>query len=188
MAAFTAFLDANVLYPAQLRNLLMFLAVPGIFRARWSEHVQEEWISNLLDSRPDLTRAQLERTRELMNRHVPDALVTGYEHLIPAITLPDPNDRHVLAAAIRGGASVIVTNNLKDFPEDVLAEYEIDVLTPDEFILHQIGLYPAEVCTAAEEHRASLRNPSMSREEYLEMLERQGLVERVRALREICWA
>ena len=186
MPAFTAFLDANVLYPAQLRNLLMYLAVPAIFRARWSEHVQEEWISNLLESRPDLTRAQLERTRRLMNTHVPDALVTGYDHLIPALTLPDPNDRHVLAAAIRGGADVIVTNNLRDFPKDVLEEYEIDALTPDEFILHQIGLYPEAVCAAVEEHRTSLHNPSMSREEYLQMLECQGLVETVRALRETC--
>ena len=184
MPAFTAFFDANVLYPAQLRNLLMYLAVPGIFRGRWSEHVREEWISNLLDSRPDLTRVQLERTRRLMNLHVPDALVTGYEQLIPALTLPDPNDRHVLAAAIRGGASVIVTNNLRDFPEDVLEKYEIDVQTPDEFIMHLIGLYPAEVCAAAEEHRTSLRNPSMSREEYLEMLHRQGLIKTENALRE----
>ena len=186
MPTFTAFLDANVLYPTQLRNLLMYLAVPGIFRARWSEQVQEEWISNLLDSRPDLTRTQLERTRSLMNKHVPDALVTRYEQLIPALTLPDPNDRHVLAAAIRGGASVIVTNNLKDFPDDVLEEYEIESQTPDEFILHLIGLYPAEVCAATEDHRTSLRNPSMSREDYLETLERQGLAKTVRALREIC--
>lgn len=154
--------------------------------ARWSECVQEEWIRNLLDNRPDLTRTQLERTRQLMNVHVPDALVTRYEQLIPALTLPDPNDRHVLAAAIRGGASVIVTNNLQDFPENFLEEYEIDVQTPDEFILHPIGLYPAEVCAAAEDHRASLHNPAMSREEYLEMLLHQGLVETVRALRGIC--
>lgn len=186
MPAFTAFLDANVLYPAQLRNLLMYLAVPGIFRARWSEHVQEEWKSNLLENRADLTREQLERTRQLMNLHVPDALVTRYEQLIPALTLPAPNDRHVLAAAIRGGASVIVTNNLQDFPDDVLEEYEIDVQNPDEFVLHLIGLYPAEVCAATEDHRAGLRNPAVSREEYLEMLQLQGLVETVHALRDVC--
>jgi len=96
MPPFTAFLDANVLYPAELRSFLMFLAVPGIFRARWSDDVHEEWISNLLERRPDLTRAQLERTRQLMDKHAPDALVTGYRQLVPALTLPDPNDRHVL--------------------------------------------------------------------------------------------
>ena len=91
-----AFLDANVLYPAELRSFLMFLAVPGIFRARWSDDVNEEWISNRLARRPDLTRTQLEeRTRQLMDKHAPDALVTGYWPLVPALTLPDPNDRHV---------------------------------------------------------------------------------------------
>ena len=80
----------------------MFLAVPGIFRARWSDDVHEEWISNLLERRPDLTRTQLERTRQLMDKHLPDALVIGYRQLMPALNLPDPNDRHVLAAAVAG--------------------------------------------------------------------------------------
>ncbi len=79
MPPFTAFLDANVLYPQELRNLLMYLAVPGIYRARWSDDVHEEWISNLLEDRPDLSRIKLTRTRDLMNRNAPDALVTGYE-------------------------------------------------------------------------------------------------------------
>lgn len=184
MPPFTALLDANVLYPAELRSFLMFLAVQGIFRARWSEDVHEEWISNLLERRPDLTRAQLERTRQLMDKHAPDALVTGYRQLVPALNLPDPNDRHVLAAAVRGGASVIVTNNTKDFPAEALEEFEIEAQTPDQFIHHLVGLYPEEV-QAAETHRASLRNPAKTREEYLSTLERQGLIESVRALRSI---
>lgn len=116
MATFGAFFDANVLYPSGLRNFLMHLAVTGIFRAHWSAQVHEEWIGNLLKNRPDLTRAKLERTRHLMDNALPDALVTGYEQLIDSIELPDRNDRHVLAAAIRCGASVIVTVNLRDFP------------------------------------------------------------------------
>jgi hypothetical protein len=187
MPPFTAFLDANVFYPAELRSFLMFLAVPGIFRARWSDDVHEEWISNLLEKRPDLTRARLERTRELMDKHAPDALVTGYRQLIPALNLPDSHDRHVLAAAVRGGASVIVTNNTKDFPAEALEEFEIEAQTPDEFILHLIGLYADEVLQAAETHRGSLRNPPKTREEYLRTLERQGLIESVTALRAI-WA
>ena len=183
MPAFTAFLDANVLYPADLRSFLMFLAVPGIFRAKWSDDVHEEWISNLLERRPDLTRAQLERTRQLMDKHAPDALVTGYRQLVPALNLPDPNDRHVLAAAVRGGASVIVTNNTKDFPAEALEEFEIEAQTPDEFVHHLIDLYPDEVIQAAEMHRASLRNPPKTREEYLNTLERQGLTESVAVLR-----
>jgi hypothetical protein len=104
VAAFIVFYDANVLYPAELRNLLMHLALVGVFRAKWSADVHEEWMSSLLANRPDLTRKKLERTRQLMDKAAPDALVTGYEHLIPGLVLPDPKDRHVLAAAIRGGA------------------------------------------------------------------------------------
>jgi hypothetical protein len=97
------------------------LALTGLFRARWSAAVHEEWISNLLEKRPDLTNEKLERTRMLMDRHAADALVTGYEDLIPGLHLPDPNDRHVVAAAIRGRVDVIVTMNLKDFPAEVIA-------------------------------------------------------------------
>lgn len=85
MAIFAAFYDANVLYPAELRNLLMHLALTGLFRAKWSAQVHEEWISNLLENRPDLTRAKLERTRALMDKNAVDALVTDYENLIPGL-------------------------------------------------------------------------------------------------------
>lgn len=103
MPALVAFLDANVLYPSELRSFLMYLALTGLFRARWSNAVHEEWISNLLKNRPDLTRQKLERTRQLMDKATLDALVEDYEDLIPGLSLPDENDRHVLAAAIRGG-------------------------------------------------------------------------------------
>lgn len=120
MAGFTAFYDANVLYPAELRNLLMHLALTGLFRATWSAAVHEEWIGSLLRNRPDLSREKLERTRRLMDKHAEDALVTGYEDLIPGVQLPDPNDRHVLAVAIRRRADVIVTANVRDFPLETL--------------------------------------------------------------------
>lgn len=152
MAAFTAFYDANVLYPAELRNLLMHLALTGVFRAKWPADVHEEWISNLLQKRPDLTREKLERTRQLMDLHAVDALVTGYEDLIPGLQLPDPDDRHVLAAAIRGHAGVIVTMNLRDFPPDVLIPFGIDAQHPDEFVLHLLGLAPGAVVAAAQTH------------------------------------
>jgi predicted nucleic acid-binding protein len=106
--------DTSVLYPAPLRDLLLELAVSDLYRAKWSDAVHEEWITAVVENRPDLTRAQLERTRDLMNAHARDALVTDFEQLIDVLELPDPDDRHVLAAAIKGRADFIVTVNLRD--------------------------------------------------------------------------
>lgn len=183
MASFIVFYDANVLYPAELRNFLMHLALTGIFGARWSADVHEEWIRNLLSNRPDLTREKLERTQQLMDKAAPDALVTAYEHRIAGLTLPDPNDRHVLAAAIHAGASVIVTCNLADFPSHILEEFDIDAQHPDEFILHLLDLAPGLVLEAAENHRTSLKNPPKTVEEYITSLESQGLKQTAVALR-----
>jgi predicted nucleic acid-binding protein len=183
MTALVAVYDANVLYPAELRNLLMHLALTGLFRAKWSAAVHEEWISNLLKNRPDLTREKLERTRQLMDKATLEALVEGYEDLIPTLSLPDENDRHVLAAAIRGDARVIVTMNLKDFPSEVLQQYEMEALHPDEFILQLIELASDAVMDAAEMHRRSLKNPPKSIEGFLGSLEAQGLPQSVAALR-----
>jgi hypothetical protein len=184
VAAFIVFYDANVLYPAELRNFLMHLALIGVFRAKWSAEVHEEWIRNLLANRPDLTRAQLERTRQLMDKAAPDALVTGYEQLIPELALPDLNDRHVLAAAIHAGANVIVTCNLGDFPPHVLGEFDIEAQHPDEFILRLLDLVPVLVVEAAENHRQSLKNPPKTVDEYIDTLEAQGLTQTASALRE----
>lgn len=184
MAVFAAFYDANTLYPAELRNFLMHLAMTGLFRAKWSAEVHEEWMRNLLINRPDLTRVQLERTRDLMDKHAMDALVVDYEDLIPGLHLPDPGDRHVLAAAIRGRADVIVTMNLKDFPEAILESFGIEAQHPDEFILHLLGLSPGAVLSAARAHRGSLRNPPKTELEYLDALQNQGLTETVAVLRE----
>ena len=138
MDRLAAFFDANVLYPAPLRNLLMRLALRDLFRAKWSQSVHDEWIEAALRDRPKLDRKKLERTRALMDAHVRDCLVEGYEELIASIVLPDPGDRHVLAAAIRGGAEVIVTMNLKDFPAKTLAPYGIEAQHPDTFIMYLI--------------------------------------------------
>ncbi len=116
MANFTALHDARVLYPATRRDFLMSLAETNLFRARRTDRIHDEWMRNLLADRTDLTRQQVERTRQFMDAAVPDCLISGYEDLIAALELPDADDRHVLAAAIRGRVDVIVTLNLKDFP------------------------------------------------------------------------
>lgn len=187
MANFTAVYDANVLYPAPLRDLLMRLALTDMFRARWTDDIHDEWIRNVLESRPDLTRKQLERTRGLMDANVRDCVVEGYQSLIPGLELPDPDDRHVLAAAIRANASVIVTFNLKDFPAEQVGRYGVEAQHPDEFIAHLIDLNQAKVCASAEEQRRSLRNPPKTVEEYLETLLRQGLPQTAALLASLCY-
>ena len=161
----------------------MRLALTDLFRAKWTEAIQDEWTRSVLRDRPDLSADQLQRTRTLMNDNVRDCLVTGYEELIPALHLPDPDDRHVLAAAIRVGADVIVTFNLTDFPGPVLSQYGIEAQHPDEFMMHLVDLAPELVCLAVKRQRLSLKNPPLSTEELLEMFERQGLAEVVGFLR-----
>jgi hypothetical protein len=146
--------------------------------------VHEEWIGALLRNRPDLSREKLERTRRLMDLHAEDAVVSGYEDLIPGLHLPDPNDRHVLAAAIRGRAGVIVTANVRDFPAETLAPFGIEAQHPDEFILHLLDLAPGIVAGAARTHRESLKNPPKTIDDYLSTLEAQGLTQTASVLRE----
>lgn len=180
---FTVVYDACVLYPAPLRDLLLRLALTDLFRARWSDMIHDEWTRNLLAARPDL-EPRLARTRELMNAHVRDCLVTGFEYLIPSIELPDPDDRHVAATAIHSGASLIVTFNLKDFPADALTRYNLSAQHPDDFILDLLDLHPARVCEAIANHRRSLRNPPKTADEYLDTLRKQGLTRTAGLLRD----
>lgn len=180
---FTVVYDACVLYPAPLRDFLMRLALTDLFRARWTDLIHEEWIRSLLMARPDLKRADIERTRDLMNTAVRDCLVTGFEHLIPSVVLPDPDDRHVVAAAVHSGASLIVTFNLKDFPSGILQGYNLAVQHPDDFIFDLLDMHPALVCQAAANHRRSLKNPPKTVDEYLDTLIRQGLTQTVALLR-----
>jgi hypothetical protein len=174
ISPFTVVYDACVLYPASLRDFLMWLALSGCFRARWSERIHGEWKRNLLRNRPDLTPAQLDRTSALMDAAVPDCLVRGYENLTPGLSLPDPDDRHVRAAAIRCGASVIVTFNVRDFPDEALDEFAIEAQHPAEFVENLFDLDREAVLAAARHQRVQLSNPSMGIERYLDILRRQG--------------
>lgn len=183
MAAFTALYDACVLYPAPLRDLLMRLATTELFRARWSASIHAEWMRSVLKSRPEL-QVPLERTRLLMDASVMDCLVTGYEPLIDTLDLPDPDDRHVLAAAIVGRADLIVTKNLKDFPAKCLAPFSIEAQHPDVFVRNLLELHEAVALDAVARHRASLRNPPKTVDDYLDTLLAQELPETVIFLRQ----
>jgi predicted nucleic acid-binding protein len=175
VAACTGLLDANVLYAAPVRDLLMELALSDLYRAKWTERINDEWIRHLLANRPDLTAAQLACTRTLMQAHVRDCLVEDYEALIDTLTLPDPEDCHVLAAAIKSHADVIVTFNLADFPAATLAQYGMEAQHPDVFLGTLLELDSVEVCAAARRVRARLRQPPLDIPAYLAALERCGL-------------
>ncbi len=137
----------------------MELATAGLFRARWTNEIHDEWIRNVLKNRPDLPPELLERTRISMNRAVMGCLVDGYQPLIGALTLPDADDRHVLAAAIHCSADAIITANLKHFPKAELDKYESEAQHPDDFLHHQFWLDEASLVIAAQRVRKRLKNP-----------------------------
>jgi predicted nucleic acid-binding protein len=166
----TALIDANVLYSSFQRDLLIRQARRGLFHARWTDAIHDEWIRTLLRNRPDLPQDRLLVLRELMDGAVPDCLVIGYEHRIEALTLPDPNDRHVLAAAIECGADTIVTWNRRDFPELVLQSLGIRQQDPDAFLVELHEAAPGLAVQAVREHRAALHRPAYSPEAYLQRL------------------
>lgn len=181
--AYTALLDACVLYSNSVRDLLMRLAVTDLYRAKWSDDIHAEWMRNLAANRPDIPQVRIDRLRDLMDSNVRDAIVDNYAPLIPSLALPDPDDRHVLAAAIVGRADVIVTYNLKDFPAAILAPFGIEAQHPDQFLRHQFDLNPDLVCAVIRDLRAGLKNPPRTVDEYIVTLERHELHEFTSALR-----
>ncbi len=175
-ATITAVLDACVLYPARLRDLLLSLAAADLFRPIWSDTIHEEWMANVLTNRPDLTRGQLERTRNLMNRAFPSASVQGFEPIIAKLTLPDPDDRHVLATAMYARAHLIITINLNDFPPAALRAYGIAPAHPDQFVNYLFALDENGALAAIAKARRRLRAPSMTPTEFIESIEKVGML------------
>ena len=175
-------LDACVIYPSLLRDLLIHLGLTGLYQPKWTAIIEDEWKRNLLINRDDLTSEQISRTSELMNKAVPDAMITGFESLISGISLPDLDDRHVVAAAVRSDADIIVTYNLKDFPQPSLNSFGIEALHPDDFITDLFDLNQALVLSAVNKQRQSMKKPPKSVDEYLEALLRQGLPQTVKEL------
>lgn len=170
-----AILDANVLYPAQLRDVLMRLAVNDLLRAHWSEAICDEWMRNLVASRADITWDDVKRTQDLMDTALPGACVEGYEKHMADVSLPDPDDHHVLAAAIEADADYIVTNNLRDFPSRSLAPYEVTACSPDAFIMMLYKQAPEAVVGVVRALRASLSHPPQTPRQLLAHFRRSGL-------------
>ena len=174
MARFTVVLDACVLYPAPVRDLLLQLATTGLFKAHWSEQIHDEWMRNLLRNQPALDPQALQRTRQLMDSYAEDALITGHMDLVEQLELPDADDHHVLAAAIKVNADAIVTSNLKDFPEQALEPHQTEAISPDDFIIYQFDLSAGAVLNAVKTIRSRLKSPSLTVEEYLAKITQCG--------------
>jgi predicted nucleic acid-binding protein len=175
-------LDACVLYPAPLRDFLLSVAFEEVFIPLWSDEIQHEWVRNLLFNRLDLDKDRLEKSVEIMNLAFPNANVEFKADIIEKIELPDIKDHHVLETAIHSQASVILTFNLRDFPNDLLSKFGIVSLHPDDFLMELTKELPVQIQSAFDQMVNRLRNPVKSKIEVKCMLERCGLTKTVRYL------
>jgi predicted nucleic acid-binding protein len=175
-ARYTALLDACVLFPIAMTDSLMSLATAGLFAAKWTTRIEEEWTAALEERRPDL-KGKLAVRRDSMRAAVPDWEVpeSAWQALAANLELPDPNDTHVLAAAIAGHADCIVTANLRDFPVNAVRPYGIEVVDPDRFIINQWDLDPIVAIAAFKRMRSRWKKPEATAEDFAEALERGGL-------------
>jgi predicted nucleic acid-binding protein len=174
ISTFTAILDANVLFGIRLTSLLMELAMSGLFRARWSLDIHLEWME-AVHTQYGISICELGYRRQCMETAIPDGRVDGYESLVNGLTLPDPNDRHVLAAAIRCNADAIVTFNESDFPPPTLAPFGIHTRHPDLFIRNVDEIDPGTLITAVRNDIAHYKDPPLDVDAYIEGLKDAGL-------------
>jgi len=169
--------------PASVRDLLMQLATTGVFRAKWSQQILDE-LRTVLVGRQGKPADRVDRMIALMLEHAPDPLVTGFEPTIAGLVLPDPADRHVLAAAVHGGADVIVTCNLRHFPEAVTNPLGVEAQHPDEFIANLIDLHPGVVIASVHTILERLKHPRLTPAALLDSYARNQLVRTAVQLRE----
>lgn len=184
-ARYTALLDACVLYPMAMTDALMSLATAGLYAAKWTTRIESEWIAALEAHRPDL-KGRLGFRRDQMREAIPDWEVSevAWRTCAHGLRLPDPDDVHVLAAALAGHADGIVTANLKDFPAEAVAPLGIEVVHPDVFIVAQWDLDPLVAVAAFKRMRARWKNPQATAESFADAVERGGLPSTAQRLRE----
>jgi predicted nucleic acid-binding protein len=175
--------DANILFPFHVGHILTFMAVRRLVLAKWTEKIQSEWLENIAEQFPD-DLAGCTRRCAAMNRALPDAMVTDYEHLIENIAFPDPDDRHVIAAAIHSRAVGIVTRDRRHFTLGTLAPFGLAAIDPDELLVGCHDRFPADCVAAIEAARLSLTRTSPSWDQYLDILERRDLPSFVRRVRD----
>lgn len=171
---FVVVLDANVLFPVRIRDVLLQFAHDGLFRARFTDEILGEWTRSLIREKPHLEQS-IRRQEELIRKKFDECFVTGHLPLIASLELPDPDDRHVLAAAIRCSAQVIVTENHKDFPSDILDDFDIETLSADDMLANTYDLFRGEGVRSLRRIRQRYGNPPFTASEFLLDLTRCGL-------------
>ncbi|MFD0795867.1 PIN domain-containing protein [Maribacter chungangensis] len=172
---FICVLDTNVIYPIEIRDLLFWFAHYDLYTPKWSAHIFDEWQDVM--KRKGVSEKEAHKRIEVANLAFPDALVTNYSGLISGLELPDPKDCHVLAAAIKTNANVIVTNNIKDFPKDYLSSSGLSAKTADDFLTDIIDLNPEQAIKAFKEMVLNRRNPDLDEFELLDILRNRGLLD-----------
>jgi len=163
-------LDACVLYPAPIRDLLLHLAAEDLYSPKWSQRIHDEWIRNLSANRPDLDKSNLNRTQQLMDESFPEASVRNFSGLEKTLSLPDPDDNHVLAVAIKSRSKKIITFNLKDFPSNKLTQHHVKAVHPDLFIVNLIQSDEERAKRAFLNQVANLKNPPLTQTQVLNVL------------------
>ncbi|MEJ5055613.1 PIN domain-containing protein [Sphingobacterium sp. MYb382] len=172
---FKAVLDTNVIFPVVIRDLLFWFAHYDLYTPKWSNTIFEEWKDVMI--RKGVDEQVAEKRVDIANKAFPDALVESYEGLIDSLDLPDPKDRHVLAAAIKTNADIIVTNNLKDFPSEYLDSFGMKAISADDFLTDIIDLNHEAAIEAFKELVLNKKNPEMDEYQVLESLRLNGLKE-----------
>lgn len=174
---YTAVLDACVLHPVFVRGALLWFAAERLYRPLWSADILDEWQRSLVRKFPDAPAERFAAQRALIESEFEDAMVSGYGGIAPGLDLPDPDDRHVLAAAIIGRADAIITANLKDFPQAQTLPFNVEVIHPDDFLVNAIDLETGRALSALRRHREALSTSAPSPTEYLDRFERCGLIQ-----------
>ncbi len=170
---FTVVLDTNVVYPVIIRDILFWFAYYDLYTPKWSDHIFDEWKRVMIEK--DISEEEAEKRIAKANAAFPDALVQNYKGLIDHLALPDKDDRHVLAAAIKTNANLIVTNNIKDFPEAYLQSFSLYAKTADDFLTDIIDLNQEQAVSAFKEMVLNKKNPKQDEFEVLNLLRNAGL-------------
>lgn len=172
---FTCVLDTNVIYPVETRDLLFWFAHDDLFTPKWSKHIFDEWKDVM--KRKGVNEKEIEKRVNWANLAFPDALVENYELLIRGLELPDPKDCHVLAAAIKTNANIIVTNNLKDFPRSYLSTFGLTAKSADDFLTETIDLNQEVAVNSFRKLVMNRRNPDLDEFQILDSFRRNRLTD-----------